>query len=642
MREYIVNFFFWIFFTLMLYGFGKVLCKDKKSNSFYFVTGYLTYSLVVAVGGITVQLANFSWKVFAAFMIIVWGMIAGLIVVRRKAFQLASYRLAIMNYLKDNWILLFVCLFLCGMLFLYYNAFWYGNHLDDGYYVTKVATMPYNATNFRTNYSVGIQQSGIDSYIFNTWELEASFYVKILNVKATLFLRLFQSAFQYFLALNCLKLLAEQIFMKFFCTLKLGQAQLITVIALLFGGFYIYLMDTNLFFVRDMFQFNSAMFYGGSIVKVLALLLLLLFFIEVDELNIRVILIIMGISVVLISKSSIALPIIIITAFAYLVVYIFCHYGKQGRFLSLILVMAYLTAGIIIPGNNAAQKEVYTYVLTALKSPAVLVCIPIFVISFFLKNETIKRLNSVMLVIMSAMLIPQVNDLFEVASVYKFVAGRAWTTWVYTFVILNTIYLYLLLSRLLKNGRVIKYIYLAGGIVLIATDAIGFDKYGGELFITEEPVEANIKYNLRTILENPYFVPSSTIELGNVLENVSKTTDETVRVVMPEGVDLDGTVHNLAVQIRTFAPSIVSVSASGRYPVSSDSELQGYSQEYYDAFVQEPSQKTMEDFENELVRSNINCVVVKKAECGEYLSNAGYTLFEVINDGEYYVWCSSR
>lgn len=642
MREYIINVLFWLLFTLMLYGFGRALCKKERSNSFYLVTGYLAYSLIVAVGGLVVQLSNVSWNIFAGYMILVWGLMAGMLIVRRKVFQTTSYRVVIFNYIKDNWILFIVCLFLCGMLFFYYNAFWYGNHLDDGYYVTKVATMPYNLTNFRTNYSVGVQQPGIDSYIFNTWELEASFYVKILHVKATLFLRLFQSAFNYFLFLNCLKLFAEQVFKKIFCELKCGQAQLVTVIALLFGGFYIYLMDTNLFFVRDMFQFNSAMYYGGSMVKVLALLLLLMFFIEIDELNIRVILIIAGISIVLISKSSIALPIIIITAFAYLVVYLFSHYGNRGKLLALLLGVAYTVAGFLLPGNEMAQKEVYIYVLNALKSPAVVVCIPVFVLSFFLKKKVVNRLNSVMLIIMSVMLIPQVNDLFETASVYKFVAGRAWTTWVYTFVMLNTIYLYQLLSCILKNRKVIKYIYLAGGILLIAADAVEFDKYGGELFVTEEPVEVNVKYNLRTILENPYFVPNSTIALGNTLEEVEETTGERVQAVMPEGVDLNGTVHNLAVQIRTFAPDIVSVSASGRYPVSAESGLQGYSQEYYNAFIEEPSEQTMKPFEEELDKFGVNCVVVKKAECGEYLRTAGYELFEVINDGEYYVWYSSR
>jgi hypothetical protein len=638
MREYIVCLVFWLIFTILLHGLGKSLCKEKKSTSFYFVTGYLVYSFIVAVAGIIIQILNLPWNTFAYFMAAVWVAVLAVLVISRRKTGRISWKDVLREYIKDNWVMLTVCMFLCGMLFFYYNAFWYGNHLDDGYYITKVATMPYNATGFRTNYSVGILNKNIDSYVFNTWELEASFYVKMLNVKATLFLRLFQSTFNYFLFLNCLKLLAEQMFAKAGRKAGLKGAQFVTVIGTLFGGFYLYLMDTNLFFVRDMFHVNSAMFYGGTIVKLLSIVLLLVFLVDIDEIDMKTIITIAVVSVVLISKSSIALPLIIIAAFAYLEVSLLFNYKKRGRNIALLLSLVYVAVAIFIPGNNGAQSEVYQYVRLAVKSPVMIVCTAIFIFSFFWKNKVIIRLNSVLLICMGLMVLPQINDIFEVFSVYVFVAGRAWGTWAYTYVMLNIIYLYMLLCYCLKNANITKMLYVVLGLVLIVTDLTGFNKYGGELFTTEQPVEADVKYNFRVFLGNPYFTPGSTIELGCVLEKLAKEKAEELRVVMPEGVSMNRTVHNLAVQVRTFAPDITVPSAINRYRVEKGSELEGYSQEYYDKFAADPSYTTGDSLKRELEKYQVNCVVVQNVECGSFLKDMGYHLYQKINEEEYYIW----
>lgn len=638
MREYISCFVFWIAFTVLLHGIGKFLCKKTKSTSFYFVTGYLAYSFMVAVAGIVVQMLNMPWNAFAIFMAILWIVILAALAAGINKNQKISWKTILWNYVKDNWVLLSVCIFLSGMLFLYYNAFWYGNHLDDGYYITKVATMPYNATGFRTNYSVGDLHATLDSYIFNTWELEASFYVRILNVKATLFLRLFQSAFQYFLFLNCLKLFAEQIFAKTAAEIEIRGAQFVTVVTLLFGGFYLYLQDTNLFFVRDMFQFNSAMFYGSSITKTLSILLLLVFVVEIGRMDIKTMLFFSIVACVLISKSSIALPLIAITIFAYMEISLLFHYKEKGRIIAITLGVVYVFIGIFLQGNERFQEEVYKYILMAVKSPVLIACTFVFVFSFFWKKQIIIKLNCILLICMGTMVIPQVNDVFETLSVYGFVAGRAWATWAYTYVIINVIYLYLLLYRCLKDNKIIKVLYLTSGVILVISDVIAFNSYGGELFATEVPVEADIRYNLKTILENPYFIPGSTIKLGEELKKLSEENGEELRVVLPEGVPMNGTVHNLAVQIRTFAPNIIVLSAINRYRVDKDSDLEGYSQEYYDKFVVDPSDETSDFFEKELNKYRINCIVVNKAECGPYLREMGYRLNVEINKGEYYIW----
>lgn len=637
MVEYVVCTVFWLAFVIMLCVFGKALLEEKKSVSFCLTVGYLVYSFFVAVGGIAIQLVNLPWKIFALYMAVLWAGIFIFCVFKRKRIREKRIWRSLLNYLKEYWVLLAVCLFLCSMLFFYYNAFWYGNHLDDGYYVTKAATMPYNSTGFRTNYSVGTAQAGMDSYMLNTWELEASFYIWLLGVKATLFLRLFQSAFYYFFFVNVLKLLAEQVFEKAMQKAGKKEAQYVTVITLLFGGYCLFLMDTNLFFVRDMFRFNSAMFCGAGMVEPLSMVLLLVFFTEVRKIDWKMIVSVAGISVVLISKSTIALPVIVITVFAYLEISLFFEGGRKGKMASVLFGVGYAVLGVLLPGGAGAQKEVYQYVLLAVKSPVVLLSTVMFIGSFFWKKAAVTKLNCVFLCCAGMMVIPQINDVFENVSVYAFVAGRAWASWIYAYVMLNTVYFYLFLRRCIKKRTIPQCLYAAAGVALAVMDVAGFASYGGELFLVEEPVAADMKYHLEVMLGNHYFVPNFTIELGEELEVLAEKK-EGLRVVMPESVGTNGTIHNLALEIRSFAPHIVVPSAIDRYPVDEDSELYGYSQEYFTAFAAEPSEQTGRELVAELERYQIDCVVVNRVECGVYLEEMGYELHGRIEGGGFEIW----
>ena len=76
----------------------------------------------------------------------------------------------------------------------------------------------------------------------------------------------------------------------------------------------------EILYVQDSWQFNTAMYYASSIVRTMGILIILVHFIENNKISIRDILLVILISVVLVSKSTIALPIIFVTCVSYLVV----------------------------------------------------------------------------------------------------------------------------------------------------------------------------------------------------------------------------------------------------------------------------------------------------------------------------------
>lgn len=524
------------------------------------------------------------------------------------------------------------------MLFCYFRLYWYGNHLDDGYYLTKVATLPYEENSFRMNYSVGVEKTSIDSYIFNTWELEASFFVKVLHVNAALFLRLFQSAFHYFILLNCILAFGHKILLKINKEFCIKNIQYIVGTVLIFFVYYVYLEDTGLFFIRDMFHLNSAMYYGCSSVKVIVVLFLLLFYIEQEKIDIRMIAGVGMISVVMISKTGVVLPVILVTTIACSLVWLLEKPNNKNRNLAVIIGIIYIAAGIIIPAGVGEQKEVYKFVITAFKSPVVIVSFIIFMFSFTIKDKIVYRLNTILIISGILILVPQINDVFEAVSVYNFVAARGWSTYVYTFVIVNIFYLCLIFSRY-WNSKIVKRVYLIISGILTILMIYGYSMDGGELFSAGElPARTNIREDVAKIYHNRYFIPNTTIELSMKLEELSGESKRQLVVVSPMWAGIDGTVHALSTQLRTYAPSIVSLSAIERYPVEENSKVYGYDQTKYDEFLNNPTEYSVRRFEKEIDKYEINCIIIQDNRCVKEMEEMGFVKKYAIQEGVYNVW----
>lgn len=70
-------------------------------------------------------------------------------------------------------------------------------------------------------------------------------------------------------------------------------------------------------------QFINAAYYGSTMVRTMSFIFLITPFLSQDKIDIKMILCVMGISVVLLSKSIIALPLIFLIAFFYVLTTLF-------------------------------------------------------------------------------------------------------------------------------------------------------------------------------------------------------------------------------------------------------------------------------------------------------------------------------
>lgn len=638
MYSYIVCSLFFLVFTILLIFVGRQFfgCREFSES---LILGYIVYSFPVAVVGITVQLLNLPWIIFAAFLGIEWIILAaGSVLIMKKKGRKIIGGQELREFAKDNWVVFLVTFLMVAVMLLYYRGFWLCNHQDDGYYITKVATLPFTQTGGNYNYALGVDNPGFSSYLLNTWEIEASVYVHFLKVNVTLFLRLFQSAFHYFLFANLLKAFSQKILMNSAFARYKNLAQYPVLVILLFNVYYLALEHMNLLHLQDMFHMNSGMFLGFSIVRTMGILLLLLFFIDKDKINVKMVAGAVVLAVLLISKSSVALPVIVIAGLSFLIVCLFTSYQRGGRILAGLLCAGSVAAGFVLAGSEYVQSAVYANFKNILYSPVIWGCMIVFLLSFTLRSAIVNKLNGIICCMMGLVLIPEINDLFESFSVYNFVGGRTVSALVFFFIMVNSVYFCMLLNKIHVKEGAIKVVYLAACAGIFAICLIGFKLYGGEVLPGRPATGASIRQSLGTIKDNAYFMPNSTIELGEKLDRLSEESEETIQVVTPTMVSLDGALHPLPVMLRIYAPDIVPVSAALRFPANDGSSLSEYTQQYYDLFISDPSDETYEVFKNEIQDLNVNCIVVYNKECAPWLESDGYEIYDTVGEELYYIW----
>lgn len=638
MYSYIVCSLFFLLLVALLTFVGRQLfgCEQFSQS---FVLGYVSYSFPIATAGIIIQFLNLPWLVFAIFLGIEWiVLIIASIFTLKKRNCIAIQKNKFRDFVKNNWVIFLTTFLMAAVMLLYYRGFWLGNHQDDGYYITKVATLPFTQTGGNYNYALGVENIGFNSYLFNTWEIEASVYVHVLRVNVTLFLRLFQSVFYYFLLANLLNAFSQKITANSGVHIEKNLAQYPVLVILLFNIYYLALDHTSLLKLQDMFHMNTGMFLGFSVVRTMGLLMLLLFFIDKEKIDTKMIVGVMVISTVLVSKSSVALPLILIVSVSSLIIWLLTSYKNRGRIIACIMCVGIAVLGFGISGSESVQNVVYLNFRNALYSPVVWVCIIVFFLSFTFRSAIVIRLNGIIGCMLLLMLVPEVNNIFERFSIYNFVGARTVSALIFFFIMINSIYFCILLSKIHVKEFVIKVIYIASGIGIFGVSLLGFKLYGGEVLTGQPAVGASIRQSLGTIKNNRYFMPNSTIELGEKLDQLSEGSEDTIRVVTPTMVVMDGALHPLPVMLRIYAHDIIPVSAAVRYPTNDGSALSEYTQKYYDDFISNPSDETYSAFKEEIKDLDVNCIVVYDEECAWWLEKDGYELYDTVGDNLYYIW----
>lgn len=379
--NYIMTFIFLclIFFYYQMIGksVNEFLKINSESLSLNTITGFIIFFFISFIIGIPLQYLHASWNLFFYTLLVIYVLI--FIFCFKKTYNnvYAFYgKVKLLNsrniiaFAKNNWLLVvFVLLF--TLVSTANNMSLYQFNYDDYYYVGKIVNSVGTPALLNEDFYNGIllPSGTIDiPRICNTYEITYGFLASLFHINVTFFCKVGMVIHNYIITVIVMKHLAA-LFIK-----NKSKAQYIILpffVLLISHG---YLMEHGIdilshnFKIRsyDLWQFQTAIWYGGSIVRVLSIPILLIYSLPLvkGKINIRNFSFIAIISCVMISFTTGALPIIIFSAIGLLILkfgynVVRTSKNKDYKKLALYLIAFAFIIGIVL----LSKKLDHTFIL---------------------------------------------------------------------------------------------------------------------------------------------------------------------------------------------------------------------------------------------------------------------------------------
>lgn len=354
MINVILSLLFLIFMMIFLYSTGNLFIKNTLEENFSLklITGFLILCTVEYITNMIAQLFAINWNLYFwinTIVLLIYIVIA-LVVMFKKKIKLWDLmnKKNLMNILRENWFLCLLVLFFTILSISNLQPYYLNNYQDD-HYIVKVVHLIGTKSLLNENYYNGnlLQWKGLFSYaiqqnqkVFNTYELMYSYFSTLFHINPVFFCRFTITAFNYIITFLSYKLFASLF-------LKKSESQyslIVFCILLLPSG---YLAKGNLpITIRfwENWRFQTAMYMGGTMVRVCALPLNL-YFINywLSNKNIKRFLLIIAVNIALLSYQT--------TAFTYIVMLILililsclieALIQNRTNFVRLVLILAVL------------------------------------------------------------------------------------------------------------------------------------------------------------------------------------------------------------------------------------------------------------------------------------------------------------
>lgn len=292
-----------------------------KNSTAYVIYGFISLFFVSFIIGFPCQLFQLSWNVyfilfcvlfFSFFVFLLWRKYKNISTFVSE-FKDSLKKEKIINHIKNNWVIyIFVFLF---TLFSVSNVMaLYEFDYDDAYYIAKVVNSIGTPSLMNESFYTGWLTTSVDyARIVNTYEITYGALASIFHINPVYFCKVFMVIHNYTLFALAIKQLAS------FVTKRKAQYALIPFFLFLIG--HGYLMENNGAFLTirsfDLWQFQNAIWYGGSVVRVLSVPIMCIVCIPLIEnkMTIKNIIFAGITSCSMMSFSTVFLPILIVMFF---------------------------------------------------------------------------------------------------------------------------------------------------------------------------------------------------------------------------------------------------------------------------------------------------------------------------------------
>lgn len=616
--DYIKSLLFLIFFIPFLSALGSVLRKNKEGFTVNMLFGYITYSFFQAIGGITVQLLKIDYFIYMIYMIVLMIVLVCLII-KMKNISFNSFKdikNILVNHFKKWYLLYIISFVLLSCALLMTNYLWVGNHQDDGWYLLKVALAPKMGNQYDYNYTAGFPADLGFVRGVNTFELDYAFWSDLLHIYPSVFCKATMAYLNYFLVVCGFSNLI--ILFKGSDDKSKIKVSLFFLLSIVFFALpQETLANHHLINLQDGWHFSTAMWYGSSIVQCLGPLLFFIPLFQITRFSIKDIFLYIMICVALISKSSQALPLIVMSSIIALI-YVLNITVKNIK-IKLFMCVGIALLLLFVPSILPSFNEVLAYMQMAtpqyFKSPVMFLCIIILLILTLIHKENKKMIlwSSLLLGLHLLIFVPKLNYLFINSAIYTFVAGRTITMLSFMTVVSAGIYVGLTFEKLFNKPLIIKSLYglLAVGVLMI--------------FFISHSNNIGLYNSVSLLLNNPRLIPESTIELSKKLYDISERNSGDLVVETESWITTNyNHAHTLATHLTIEAPNIRNLAAIHRYSEMDESNLyKGFDLEkqmiYENINTYPDDSNAISLFENLLKNYPIDILVTREEKLAEVL-----------------------
>lgn len=269
--------------TLLFFGYHD--CSVGKQ----IIAGFFVFFFLGFIIGFPCQMFHVSWNVFFLTMCAVFLLLIFWIINKEKKsirehidYVKNNKYTVLKQHLQEYWLV-----YVLALVFTVFSACntlpYYEMNYDDSYYIGKVVNQ-IGATHLSVeNFFTGAVESmdiSFDYRLVNTFEIVYGFLAEIFRIDAVFFCRMSMTLHNYIMIFLLLKVLCSE----FMGKQRTQYVLLPFVLLLIPAGFMAYSPDALVTLrMYDAWQFQTAIFYGSSIVRVMAVPAILLYGREMYE-----------------------------------------------------------------------------------------------------------------------------------------------------------------------------------------------------------------------------------------------------------------------------------------------------------------------------------------------------------------------
>lgn len=266
-----MNWLFSVIFLIFYLNFNNILGNfiicifdfKKRSSSQTIIYGFLTTSFIQWLIGFPCQLLHFSWNIYFYILLSVYAII--LVMMFKYRYIINGFKLDVKSHFKNYWVM-----YIMASVFLFWSISSQMPYLemnyDDHYYIGAIVQQVGSSALSSENFFTGTAEVIPFVRIVNTYEINYGFWATLFHIDLPFFARGTMTFHNYLLVFMSFHAFFS-VFLKRYD--KYLQFIVLPFTILLIPGYF--LQVAGILKMYDDWQFNTAIWYGGSIVRTISI-----------------------------------------------------------------------------------------------------------------------------------------------------------------------------------------------------------------------------------------------------------------------------------------------------------------------------------------------------------------------------------